>query len=41
MLLYKEDFHPCPRRSTVDYRRVRSAEDFDSWVKIVNRALHG
>ena len=42
MLLHKNDFQPyVPEDSTVTCRKIQSKEDFQTWIRIVNTALHG
>ena len=41
MLLKRNDFRPYPKSKGIVGRKVRSKEDFGTWIDIVNTALHG
>lgn len=42
MLLYKNDFKPCSKKEgCIVCRRVQTREDFKTWIRVVNTALHG
>lgn len=41
MLLQKNDFIPYEEESPIICRKVSKKEDFESWIDVVNTALHG